>query len=1514
VQTSCLKALAALCIFLAAVTAPAQTATYHLHNEQSTINTSFKKLLTAGPDAAATTATIALKNKTAGEYLINEFETQTSVPNTPGVIPSGSTVTFSIWMRKTASVGTVFARAKVRLNNATGALFCTATGSNALSTTVASQVLSCVTTADISMAATDRFYLWFGVNLTATSSSTFNGELDLEGTLNANFDSQISVPLGAGVPTISALTPSAGAINSSVVITGTNFRSTQLSGSTVKFNGTATVPSVWTSTSITAPIPSGVPTGNVPATVTVGGQTSAAVNFAVTPAPSISSLAPNAGAIGSSITISGANFNTQGAGSQVKFSGTAATIISWTTSSISVNVPAGAISGNVVVTDAGGVQTSGVPFTVTPAPSITGLSPNSGATGSSVTISGSNFNAQGTGSTVAFGGIPAATISNWSSNSITLNVPSGAISGNVVVTDAGGVTSNGLNFTVVVTPTITSLTPSSGEPGASVSIAGTNFTATAGTVTFNGLSASTTNWTNTSVTAVVPNGATSGNIVVTSGGLQSNGAAFTVLVPTINNAAPATGAAGTIVTLTGSNFGASAGTVTFAGQSATINSWADGSIQAVVPASASTGNIVVSHGGLQSNGVLFTVAQQTLGGPVSYSYDELGRLIGAVANSGDAIRYSYDAVGNMLSLTRYAAGQSTIFEFHPKSGPIGTSVSISGSNFSANPAQDTVSFNGTSAVVSSASTTSLAVAVPSGATTGTITVTSPSGSVTSSDSFTVTNSDGRPRVDSFSPPIVAAGTAVTITGANFDPTPVNNRLAVNVTHGLNPTSAGATSLIFNTPTSTGSGHISLSTPTGSVTTTSDLFIPPAIYSVGSVGSTGRTAPGSAGTVNLAAANQIGLLLFDGNKGQMVSAVASNGSTFSGCTFYIYSPSNSFLFDSRSTGGIGQAFGNCGTFGGFFDSQVLPITGTYALTVVPGTATGHATFTPYVFNDIQGGTLALGSAVTTTTSFPGQNANYNFAGNVNKHITISVPTSTFNSCFYEIINPDGTILVNTLSASCNKFTNFFDIPLLPQSGVYKLIVDPFGAETGSVTFKLNDATDVTGTITTDGTPVTIATTVPGQNAKFTFNGTAGQVIAVLLDNNAFVPAGVSMTILAPDGSTFKGIGNASVPEFIDDTHYCSNGFVGYVCGDFPLPTSGIYTLLLSAGNGGAGSARVRIFTVPVDSSISGSLGGPSIPITIGTPGQNGRVTFTGTQEGRVSVGFNNANFSGVFAPGFAFEILQPDGSLFAGPLSGGPFSFASASGFIDYNDTFTFPVTGTYTLILDPANDTTGTISISLYDATDQNLNISADGSANNVSISSPGQNGHFNFVPAIGQKVSALLTNLSFPDKPGLTLRRVDSSGTVFNVQTAGSDGSNLFMDAFTISQSGSYFLFLDPIAQEIGSGTLTLYTVSDINTAVDTQNDPVTVTTTVPGQNANLTFSANAGQSLTLSVVGSNFAQTRCHVNLQTSTGSNIASGDCALIGQWSSVTAPQTGTYTIVVDPVQSSTGSETVSMRVQ
>jgi uncharacterized protein (TIGR03437 family) len=47
-------------------------------------------------------------------------------------------------------------------------------------------------------------------------------------------------------------------------------------------------------------------------------------------------------------------------------------------------------------------------------------------------------------------------------------------------------------------------------------------------VTFNGISALVTSWSATSITATVPSGATTGSVVVTVSGVQSNGLTFTL--------------------------------------------------------------------------------------------------------------------------------------------------------------------------------------------------------------------------------------------------------------------------------------------------------------------------------------------------------------------------------------------------------------------------------------------------------------------------------------------------------------------------------------------------------------------------------------------------------------------------------------------------------------------------------------------------------------------------------------------------------------------------------------------------------------------------------------------------------------------------------------------------------------------------------------------------------------------------------------------------------------------------
>ena len=99
-------------------------------------------------------------------------------------------------------------------------------------------------------------------------------------------------------------------------------------------------------------------------------------------------------------------------------------------------------------------------------------------------------------------------------------------------------------------PTITSLSPTSGPAGTSVTITGTNFGASQGTntVAFNGTAATPTSWSATSILALVPTAATSGNVVVTVGGRASNGVSFTVTPVTAPpQPPPAAGASPTLV-------------------------------------------------------------------------------------------------------------------------------------------------------------------------------------------------------------------------------------------------------------------------------------------------------------------------------------------------------------------------------------------------------------------------------------------------------------------------------------------------------------------------------------------------------------------------------------------------------------------------------------------------------------------------------------------------------------------------------------------------------------------------------------------------------------------------------------------------------------------------------------------------------------------------------------------------------------------------------------------------------
>ena len=70
----------------------------------------------------------------------------------------------------------------------------------------------------------------------------------------------------------------------------------------------------------------------------------------------------------------------------------------------------------------------------------------------------------------------------------------------------------------------------------------------------------------------------------------------------------------------------------------------------------------------------------------------------------------------LLVITFHSFAQPTIANFSPASGPVGTPVTITGTNFSTTPANNIVFFGATQATVTNASSNSLDVIVPMGAT------------------------------------------------------------------------------------------------------------------------------------------------------------------------------------------------------------------------------------------------------------------------------------------------------------------------------------------------------------------------------------------------------------------------------------------------------------------------------------------------------------------------------------------------------------------------------------------------------------------------------------------------------------------------------------------------------------------------------------------------------------------------------------------------------------------------------
>lgn len=528
---------------------------------------------------------------------------------------------------------------------------------------------------------------------------------------------------------------------------------------------------------------------------------------------------------------------------------------------------------------------------------------------------------------------------------------------------------------------------------------------------------------------------------------------------------------------------------------------------------------------------------------VTYVYDEIGRLVGVIDPAGDAATYTYDAVGNLLSIARHSAGTVSIIDFTPDTGPVGSSVTIHGIGFSATPSSNTVTFNGVSATVVTATTIKLTVTVPTGATTGVIGVTSPSGSATSATSFTVAAAN-TPTITSFTPGIATAGTALSISGTNFDATIPNNRVKVNVTPVFALTGSTTTTLSSTVPAATASGRIKVETPFGAVTSANDLFIPPGTYTASDVQYTSRMTYGDSRAVAITTSGKIGLVVFDGALNQRASIEADPGPNSS---VTVYKPDGGTLA-SRSTG----------IFTVLVEPGYLPVAGTYTINVDPvSTGTGTVTLTLYsVPEDISGmfAPTNAGDAETVTTTVPGQNGRHTFSGTSGQRISMKVSGGPNGSV--SILNPDNSTLV---SKTIGVFAGFVEPVTLGSTGTYTVFTDYLEYRTGTVTNTLYDVpANTTGTVTVNGGAVAVPLPGAGQTGSLTFSGTSGQLITVRMTGNTF--GQVDIKLLKPD-LTQLAIKTSSASSFNMNQQ--------------TLPTTGTYTVVVDPNQWNTGTINVAV---------------------------------------------------------------------------------------------------------------------------------------------------------------------------------------------------------------------------------------------------------------------------------------------------------------------------------------------------
>lgn len=506
--------------------------------------------------------------------------------------------------------------------------------------------------------------------------------------------------------------------------------------------------------------------------------------------------------------------------------------------------------------------------------------------------------------------------------------------------------------------------------------------------------------------------------------------------------------------------------------------------------------------------------------------------------------------------------------------------------------------------------------------------------------------------------------------------------------------------------------------------------------------------------------------------------------------------------------------------------------------------------------------------------------------------LSLQTSSFSSSgnvSYNITSPTGTVVA---SGNVSQASPSVHLPPLNASGIFSVVLGA-GANAAKLVFSVQR----NAALILDGALTTISAPVPAQTQRFLFTATAGKNLG--LDIGGLTVTGASSAgsypvyfrVYRPDGGTLI--------DYL--LCYPSPGTCDLTLTNLPL--AGTYSVVVQPYY----SSQTLSFSFAAIASheVTGILT-PNTPfnVNISRRGQSGRLTFPGNAGSTVAVRIGGITTAPT-GSSLALAVLRPDGTSLTSASATAGTTFYLAN----------LPTTGTYTLLINPSGGATANLTASLLPSLNTVVPVdSTTGGAIGTTVS--GQPVYFTFTGTAGENLGLGISGLTITDTSNppstyasLTVYRPDGvalSGT--GACSFGYCGINLL----NLPSSGTYGVVVQPAPY--GTGTLSFTAaVSHEVTGTLISNTPLAVNLARPGQNGRLSFQGTAGSTVGLQIGGitTNPSNQAVSLTVLRPNGTSLAGTRVSAGTTLNLANLPETGTYSVFIDPDSGATSTLTATL---